>query len=220
MDGLLIKDWLDILPKWLGFALRFPVNPADALGPYAASGIVSKDLTWLAVAGLGVSYVLIASVPPPLSAEERSSPLIGFLQRIDLKVLPTLMILLLVAFSVGLHLLVKLYLALLPIANWGTIEDTVNATLGFSSVYIPFYTLTFVMAVRLGPLSERGERKGPMVLALLIISVSTLVLFVYLPLSLAVVHRINFWSTLIAFFVALSIAYGIYSLIKKWVKNA
>jgi hypothetical protein len=220
-QGPSIKDWLDILPMWLEFALRFPLNPGDALQPYfVGKDIVSKDLTWLAVVGIAVSYVLIATIGPPRDREP--SPLVQFFYRIDLNVLPVFMILALFAFSVGLHLFVALYLAILglPGDRLGAIEKTVNATLGFASVYIPFATLIFCVNVRLiSAFPDLEGRRGKAAFSLFVFgSLVTAVSFIiYLPLSLAAAHHTDFFSMFVAQFFVFTILFGIWLFVaKKW----
>jgi len=214
-----INDWLDILPKWLGFALEFPVNPFGALGPYAETSIVSRDLVLLAAAGIAVSYLLIVITAPPSLAAD-GSPLVQFFRKIDPKLLPPILILVLIVFSVGLHLLARFYLAF-PSANdssakWGAVQDTVNATLGFGSVFIPFATLLFSLMMRLFPISTKKQYT----LFLVGTSLIAASFLIYLPVSLATVHATSLYQAFGAFCGAGVIAYAIFHFTYKWTRDA
>lgn len=187
-----IEDWLDIVPQWLSFALRFPADPRAALQPYSASGAVSKDLALLVAAGVGVAYLAIALSAPPSLVHDLSRMLRLF-RGVDVNLLPPMMLLLLLVSALAVHLLAKLFAMLVgagrPGSRWaphlgGTVEDSVNAFLGVASVYIPLAILAFSVAVSVFDGPGRRLTMPVQLCGLLLIGA----LFVYVPTALATVH--------------------------------
>jgi hypothetical protein len=85
----------------------------------------------------------------------------------------------------------------------GTVEDSVNAMLGFAALYIPFATALFLAAMWFMPVTPGGRMPVP-ALGCVLGMIGSLSL--YLPLALAAVHP---KTNVVQAWMAFAIAYAI-----------
>ena len=216
MDEGPVKNVLEILPAYLNFVIGCLRSPRAAFAPYALKGKVQSDLTSFLLAGVGAAY--IAGALMPSTSIDIQNPQGGmdrfarWLTSQDVKTLPLEALLAVLLLALGAHLVGKLFdrsqhTPRLP----GSAEDSVNAALGFASIFLPFTTI-----VLLGVLSfatpALAERFGPRPLAITLGGALALYLLVaigYLVASFAAVHKVS-WGTAAA---ALVTAFGCIALV-------
>ena len=184
-----VKDWLDIAPAYLNFAIRFLRRTRTAFENSAKTGEVSRDLTSILLGGIALSY-LIALVAAPARLEQDPSRLVQWLSKVEYHLLPLIGLFVALVLAITTHMLGKLF-AQLPTgvgrtkpSRWdprlgGTLEDSVNAALGFSAVFSPFATTALCVMNWLPVLLWIPGVTG-IILAVFIIA--------YFPLSLSSTH--------------------------------
>jgi hypothetical protein len=198
MDEGPVKSVLEILPAYLNFVIGFLRSPRAAFAPYALKGKVQSNLTSFLLAGVATAY--IAGALMPSTSFDIQNPHGGmdlfakWLAHQDVKTLPLEALLAVLVLAMAAHIIGKLFdrwqdKASLP----GTAEDSVNAALGFASIFLPFTTI-----VLLGTLSLASpaltERFGPPALIITISGALVLYLLVaigYLVTSFAAVHKVS-----------------------------
>ena len=225
MDEGPIKGLLDILPAYINFVIGFLRSPRTAFAPYALTGRVQSDLTSFLLAGVGAAY--LAGILMPIPVFDIQDPhgamdvLAGWLTHQEVKALPLVALLVVLALALAAHLVAKLFdrwqvastkLFPDPPNLPGTAEDSVNAALGFAAVLLPLTTIlllgmlalaTPALEKRLGQSALIAAIAGPLVLYVLVAA------FYYLVLSFAAVHKVS-WGRAAA---ALSTAYVCIALI-------
>jgi hypothetical protein len=184
-----VKGWLDIAPAYLNFAIRFLRRTRSAFEKSAKTGEVSRDLTSILLGGIALSY-LIALVAAPARLEQDPSRLVQWLSKVEYHLLPLIGLSVALVLAIATHMGGKLFAQLqtgvdrTKPSRWeprlgGTLEDSVNAALGFAAVFSPVVTTAFCimnwLPVRLWIPSVTG-----LALAGFII--------VYFPLSLSSTH--------------------------------
>jgi hypothetical protein len=212
VETKVIESWLDIAPKYLDFAIRFIRNPNAPLSPYAGNGSVTRDLTAFLLAGVATAYLLVALLIPMDLNETTVKLLLGNvglwfmrLAKEDVRLLPVATFLISVLLSIAVHILNWASSGVWRLADrllqrlgnrgllWegltmklpGTLEDSVNAGIGFAAVYTPFIIL--VLAARLS-IGICATAKALDSLDLAMAGLLVTALFVYLPLAIAAVH--------------------------------
>src|SRR5689334_18450744 len=148
-----VNGWLDIAPAYLNFAIRFLRRTRTAFANSAKAGEVSRDLTSILLGGVALSY-LIALVAAPAQLKQDSSLVIQWLGTVEHHLLPLIGISVALVLAIATHLLGKLFAQISAGFGrpkprpWdprlgGTLEDSVNAALGFGAVFSPVVTTTF-----------------------------------------------------------------------------
>jgi hypothetical protein len=197
-----IKTWLDIAPAYLDFAIKFLRHPPDAFASIELEGRVSSDLTGILLGGVALSYVLVLAIGPAELAQDRGTvaELVRALAARDGFLLPAVAVLATLATGVVAHLTGKLS-SILPgrrrVGLAGSMEDSVNATLGFAGVYVPLVTGAICCLPR--PPGGAAMPAGIAVSAALGVFPC-----VYLPWSLSSTHPYTPWSN-----AALSLGTGV-----------
>jgi hypothetical protein len=189
MNDRAISSLLDIAPAYLNFAIQFLRQTRTAFVEHAKSGKVSADLTSILVGGVALSY-LIAIVAAPVQLKQDPSLIIRWLGDLEYYQLPFIGLFAAVILAVATHILGKLYAKFSTAFNrkapgpWepqlgGTLENSVNAALGFAAVFLPVTTATLCMIAWL-----------PQNIWSIVIPVIFLIGFiiVYFPLALACTH--------------------------------
>jgi hypothetical protein len=198
MDEGPVKSVLDILPAYLNFFIGFTRSPHAAFAPYARTGRVEGKLTSCLLAGVAAAYIAGAVMPSAsLDIENPQGGMDRFARWIvhqDVKTLPLEALLAVLALALAAHLIGKFFdlwreKPSLP----GKAEDTVNAALGFASVFLPVTVMVLLGMLSLGT-PALAARFGQSALVLTIASVLVAHLIaaaVYLVLSFAAVHRVS-----------------------------
>ncbi len=148
-----VKGWLDIAPAYLNFAIRFLRRTRTAFANCAKAGEVSRDLTSILLGGVALSY-LIALVAAPAQLKQDPSLLVQWLGKVEHHLLPLIIISVALVLAIATHLLGKLFAQIqmgvdrTKPGRWdprlgGTLEDSVNAALGFAAVFSPVVTIVF-----------------------------------------------------------------------------
>jgi len=198
VEPKLIETWLDIAPQYINFALRFPRSPKKALERYSGTGAVASDLTSFAVAGVVISYLFVLVFAPgvtgstPKTVVEVSGKVGSTLSRLlatDPKIAPALALLAVVTGTVFVHLFARIATLIGSTGRMraflgGSVEDSVNAALGFAAVYIPYFVLLSLCGVHLAATHPSHSFALVMVTSFL----ASLAVLVYYPLSLAATH--------------------------------
>jgi hypothetical protein len=190
MEEKIIKSWLDIAPAYLSFILNFFKNPNKAFSNFPSPSKISHELTSILVGGIAFSYIIILTFASPLLKEDPSSIVI-FLKQFDYHLLPVISMIAVIAFAIPLHLLGKLYSWISKFSAQGkekfydpklggSLEDTVNAALGFASAFIPLISAVLCIVSWLPKGNSIYPGIGGLILALLA--------FIYFPLSISSTH--------------------------------
>jgi hypothetical protein len=146
MEDKAVKSWLDIAPAYINFFIKFLRNPRDAFSKVKGCGEISSDLTTIFIGGIALSYVIVFLGASP-NLKEDSGNFVGisrYLAKVDYHFLPVVAIGVILALAVWIHALAKLYSLTGRKEKYdpklgGTIEDSVNAALGYSAVFIPLF---------------------------------------------------------------------------------
>ena len=143
MEEKAVNSWLDIAPAYLNFLLKFFRSPREAFAGVARTAKVSSDMTAILLNGVALSYLLVALAGSPQLKNDPGA-VAGLLRKMDYHLLPVVALLGALILAVLCHVLAKLFLGSEEGgARWwdpklgGTVEDSVNAALGFSAVYLP-----------------------------------------------------------------------------------
>jgi len=157
VDEKSIKSWLDIAPHYIGFFLAFLKSPATALRDVKGAAKISSDLVSIMLGGIALSYfIILAFQSPALKADEGT--VVGVLRSIDRNTMPFVALLTVVLVAVLGHLIAKAVARVLRMPGFrqsdllgpdlgGTVEDSVNAALGFAAVFIPISVGTIDLAL-------------------------------------------------------------------------
>ncbi len=189
-----VKSVLDVAPEYLNFVIGSVKHPTKFLRPYRRKEKVNSDLTSLLLAGLALAYVVLF-VAPAAELEDMGNltKIVRYLN--DKDVLPLSVLVFISVFSMLLHVSVKLVDMLMRpnserILN-GTVEDTINASFAFASMYIPFATtILIVMALLFG--DAKTSPNTWRIIALVVFGVLNAgVFFVCFSLCLYGVHDCN-----------------------------
>ncbi len=199
MEEKTVKTWLDIAPAYIDFLLKFIRNPSRAFARVSGSSEISSDLTSVLLGGVALSYLLVIAGGSPELKNDPGS-IATFLRTTDYQLLPIFGLAVIIACGVASHVLAKLFMAFFTALTTitrntpngrsdpklgGSIEDSVNATLGFSAVFLPLATGT-ISALSWLPKDHWIE---PVLAGMLII----VFLFVYFPLALSATHPQTTW---------------------------
>ena len=150
-----VNSWLDIAPAYLNFAIRFLRRTRTAFAKCAKAGEVSTDLTSILLGGVALSY-LIALVAAPARLKEDPSLLVQRLPTVEYHLLPLIGLFAALVLAIMTHLFGKLFIQFSAAfdhrkpGRWdprlgGTLEDSINAALGFAAVFLP--TATTVLCI-------------------------------------------------------------------------
>ncbi len=200
MDEGPIKSLLDILPAYLNFFIEFIRSPRAAFAPYVLKGRVQANLTSFLLAGVAAAYIAGALMPSAsLDIENPRGAMDLFakwLTHQDVKALPMEALMAVLVLALAAHLVGKLF------DRWqdkprlpGAAEDSVNAALGFASIFLPLTVMALLSMLSLAT-PELAKRLGQSTLIATIASTLTAYLLVsigYLVASFAAVHRVS-WA--------------------------
>ena len=134
MEEKAVNSWLDIAPAYLNFLLKFLRSPREAFAGVARTAKVSSDMTSILLGGVALSYLIVALAGSP-QLKDDPGVVAGWLRKMDYHLLPVVALLGALALAVVCHLVGRYGLSLQRLG--GTVEDSVNAALGFSAVYLP-----------------------------------------------------------------------------------
>jgi hypothetical protein len=144
----LVDSWLDIVPAYISFVITFFKNPRSAFAAVAQPSRISGDLTSILLGGVGLAYVIGLALGGPLA--EDPSRVLSVLRSIDVRYLPVVGVSLVVVLGLiahGFAFLAGLWESDVELP--GQVEDTVNATVGFASIFIPLTALALCAIPRL-----------------------------------------------------------------------
>jgi hypothetical protein len=205
VDEKSIKSWLDIAPHYIGFFLAFLKSPATALQNVKGASKISSDLVSIMIGGIALSYFIVLAIKSP-ALEADQGTVLTLLRKIDRNAMPFVALLTVVLVAVLGHLIAKGVARVIRIRALGpsdftgpdlggTVEDSVNAALGFAAIFIPIAVGTIAFA------SFSSNFWLPVACGL---GLSVMALF-YLPLALSATHP-N--TSFVQSFLALGIAVG------------
>ena len=195
MDEKAIKSWLDIAPAYISFILKFIRDPRRAFAKVKGSSEISPDLTSILLGGIALSYLIVIVGGPP-DLKQDPGTIAKLLRDLDYQLLPVLGLFVIFACGVVGHALGRLYAVLVTIGKktpagkldpklGGSIEDSVNATLGFSAVYIPLAVAAITGVSRVP--KDHVIEFGFAVVALMVFPL------IYFPWALSSTHRQTTW---------------------------
>jgi len=195
VDEKAIKTWLDIAPAYISFFLKFVRDPRRAFAKVKGSSEISPDLTSILLGGIALSYLIVIVGGSP-DLKQDPGTIARSLRELDYRLLPVLGFFVIFASGVLGHALGRLFTVLVTIGRktragrsdpklGGSIEDSVNATLGFSAVYLPL-AVAVIAGVSRVPKDHVIEFG---------FAVVTLVVFplIYFPWALSSTHRETTW---------------------------
>lgn len=203
MDQGPIKSLLDILPAYLNFVIGFVRSPTTAFAPYALTNRVHSDLTSFLLAGVGAAYLAGFLIPAPFDIQNPHGGMDRFaewLSRYDMKLLPPLVLLVVLALALAGHLVAKFFdrwqgLSVNPDPPNlpGTAEDSVNAALGFAAVLLPLTTIVMLgtLALAAPALEKQTSQTFSIILFVGLFLYMAVAIFLYLPRSFAAVHKVS-----------------------------
>ena len=134
MEEKAVSSWLDIAPAYLNFVLKFFRSPRSAFAGVARTSKVSSDMTSILLGGVALSYLIVALAGSPQLKDDPGA-VAGWLRKMDYHLLPVVALLGTLALAVLCHIVGRYWLSIRRLR--GTVEDSVNAALGFSAVYLP-----------------------------------------------------------------------------------
>ena len=202
MEDKVVKDWLDIAPAYINFALKFFRSPKDAFEGVSGSSKVSSDITGILLGGIALAYLIVIVAAPP-EMVLGTGRVAEFFSELDPKLLPVAALLVAVAVRVVSHVAGKVFARF---SEWGrgsspgkwdpklggTVEDSVNAALGFVAVFAPLLVSVLFVAEELWVDSR-------VLTGLLGVSLAVFVI-AYFPLSLSSAHpNTGVWQAALAF---------------------
>lgn len=188
-----IKSWLDIAPAYLDFAIKFLRRPPKAFASLGLDGRVSSDLTGILLGGVALSYVEVLIAGPDAFARDQGTvtQLVRDLSGRDTMLLPAVVMLGTLVAGVTAHMFGKVCSLLSGgrgAGFTGTMEDSVNSTLGFAGVYVPLATGVVCCLPHLSSGIALPVGVGLSVLL-------ALFLCVYLPWSFSAMHAGVSWGS-------------------------
>ena len=207
MSDKTIKTWLDIAPEYIDFTIKFLRKPPAAFEKLIKPGKVSSDLTSILMGGMALSYLLILVAGSP-NLQSDTSEIAEWARRltaIDVLLLPVVGLLGVFSVAVVGHIFTKATIYIFSLGGRispffaklpGSAEDTVNAALGFASVFVPF------CAAMLCAFSWLPPQLVPLGIGVSVVPV--IFLFIYYGWSLiATHHEINkvqaFYNVILGF---------------------
>jgi hypothetical protein len=134
MEEKAVNSWLDIAPAYLNFLLKFFRSPREAFAGVARTAKVSSDMTSILLGGVALSYLIVALAGSP-QLKDDTGVVARWLRKMDYHLLPVVALLGALALAVVCHIVGRYGLSFQRLG--GTVEDSVNAALGFSAVYLP-----------------------------------------------------------------------------------
>ena len=134
MEERAVNSWLDIAPAYLNFVLKFFRSPREAFAGVARTSKVSSDMTAILLGGVALSYLIVALAGSPQLRDDPGT-VAGWLRKMDYHLLPVVALLGALILAVLCHIVGRYGLSTRRLR--GTVEDSVNAALGFSAVYLP-----------------------------------------------------------------------------------
>jgi hypothetical protein len=214
-----VKSWLDIAPAYMNFMLKFVRDPRQAFSKVAGSADVSSDLTSILLGGVALSYLIVVLGGSP-GLKQDPGRVAGLLRGLDYQVLPILAVFVTLALAVMSHVSGKFYAALsrrgrtATAGRWdpklaGSIEDSVNAGLGFAAVYVPLAAAVICVSSWLPTHSSMGASVGGLLLAVFLV--------IYFPWSLSSTHRnTRFGQAFLAFGGGIVLVLVVLGLLRIW----
>jgi hypothetical protein len=197
-----IKTWLDIAPAFLSFCLVFVRNPKRAFSEVAGSATISSELTTVLLAGVALSYLILVATSSSVLKNDPGA-VARWLRGLELQALPVVAVFLTFILGTLSHVTGKLFERLSRFGQQapagtldpkldGTIEDSVNAALGFAAVFLPVASGVLSVVSWLPARNIVGTAVGSLGLVLF--------LFVYFPWSLSATHpKTTFANAFVAF---------------------
>lgn len=225
MDEKLIKPWLDFVPDYLDFFLKFMRKPPIAFEKRSQTGKVSSDLVKLLLAGIALSYVLVFVAGSP-ELQNDSSPMavwIASLVTRNVILLPIVALVSIFILAVAVHIIIKAVIWLVsighkfksPFGELGGVEDSVNAALGFASVYLPF------MAAVLCAISWLYQPWLPenliVPIGVALVVVVGLSFWIYFPWSMSANHP---QTSAVQIYFALCVGIALVSMLWRWLTGS
>jgi hypothetical protein len=177
MEEKAVNSWLDIAPAYLNFALKFFRSPRVAFAGVARTSQVSSDMTSILLGGVALSYLIVALAGAPL--RDDPGAVVGLFRRLDYHLLPVVALFGVLTLAVGCHIVGRYVMRLQKLG--GTVEDSVNAALGFSAVYVPLI-VTVLCGISWFP-GRNGVAAGAAGFLLAVLAVA------YFALSLLATHQ-------------------------------
>jgi hypothetical protein len=183
-----VNSWLDIAPAYLNFLFAFLRNPQQAFSQVAVHRKVSSDLTSILLGGVALAYLIVLLTAPP-ELKQDQGVVANLLRGQDYHLLPVMGAFAAILLAVISHCGGKGFVFLSRLGEkgrvgpWdpklgGSVEDSVNAALGFAAVFVPF-TSGMICAVSRFPRFNPGI--AGFVLAIFAV--------VYFPWSLSSTHQ-------------------------------
>ncbi|MFQ5677470.1 MAG: hypothetical protein ACE5G1_16395 [bacterium] len=153
MNEKIIKTWLDIAPAYMDFFLKYLRSPPHAFEGVTGTGKVSSDQTNLLLGGVVVSYLIVLLFGSPRLQSDPGA-VAQLFRSLDLQTLPVIAIFVTFIAAILTHGVAKFYsrfISKLPqmAKLGGSVEDSVNAALGFAAVFVPLLTGVVVITARL-----------------------------------------------------------------------
>ena len=199
MNEKAINTWLDIAPEYMDFLLKYFRINGDIFKGIKTSHKVSSDLTNVLLAGLVISYAIIWISSSSLLKEQGTVARFLLNLNLDLWFTPLIIIFVIFIIAILFHISAKVGRLLFresELVLSGSIEDTVNASLATSAVFIPIFIMLVVVMAWL----QVDEMLIVSIPLTIIIGVAFL--FGYFPWSLSKTHGIPYLQALGAVFVA------------------
>ena len=188
MPDARIKTWLDIAPAFVDFSIKFLRSPSRALEAFRGSGSVSADLANVLLGGVAMSYVLVFVAGSPELQQDtgRFAEFLDALASHGGLIIPAAAVLAAVFVGVATHVLASGLSHLFGgrLGLYGSMEDSINAVLACSAVFVPL----FVAVICLLPYLEGMSDTAVLYIGLALIFAVVLAALVYLPSALSATH--------------------------------
>lgn len=193
----LLKATPELFAEYLDFLVRFSCAPVQVLERYtpddgAQNRPINGKLLLFALLGVG-SALVIAAIGRALGMAQDNSTILKVLGRFDEKILPIAVLLGIVIAGVALHILTKVGARVGGFygaeRSAGSLQDTLNAAMGFASWFVPTVTVALVV-IRLIAAAQASTFSIAIFIAISVCL--SLAFLIYLAGAFAGAHRIPF----------------------------
>jgi hypothetical protein len=196
MDTDLLKAPAERVAEYLSFLIVFATKPRDALHPYAGKTMIDPKLFSFSIFGVSLCYPILLTARAFGVAEDKSV-IVGIVGAIPLWVLPFVAVLLIIVAAIVFHIVATVLVPLwmeyrlrstgAPMSPHlgGTLWDSLNAALGFSSFYLPLMFVGYAVIIVAHSHADAGTS---WILFLGVIALISVSFFCYFPAALAATH--------------------------------
>lgn len=181
----------EVIAGFFNFLINFATKPRATLQPYQGRGKIDPKLISYVSLSVGLSFV-VALIASAIGVAEDPSQTLTFIRSFEPELLPIVVIVLILGITILLHVAARVYISLMRITPGaldahlgGSIQDSINASFGFSAFFVPLTTLLF--SALLVAANQNPDSVSPIVPGIVGLGLAV-VLLIYYPAALSATH--------------------------------